>query len=80
MSERDKTSKAVDTQDLLETRLFLFLHFVEDDDRDTEEGNNRCFREKEGVLKMTGDDMTREISHFTKNSSLCNGVFKRCER
>lgn len=51
----------------------------EDDDRDTEEGENRCFREKEGVLKMTGDDMTREISHFTKNSSLCNGVFNRCE-
>jgi len=44
----------------------------------TKESDEGCFREKEGILKVTGDDLTRKFSLSNSTNSLCKEVFTEC--
>ncbi|XP_066934734.1 uncharacterized protein [Clytia hemisphaerica] len=43
-----------------------------------EDGIESCFKHKEGVFKMVGDEMTQELSERLKTKDLCKNVFKEC--
>jgi len=44
----------------------------------TSDSDVGCYKTKEGVLKITGDDLTRRFSLSNNTKTLCNGVFKEC--
>lgn len=44
----------------------------------TPESDAGCYRENEGILKITGDDVTRRFALSNETRILCNGVFKEC--
>lgn len=44
----------------------------------SKDSESKCFKEKEGVLKITGDDLTRKFSLSNNTRTLCTGVFSEC--
>lgn len=45
----------------------------------TKDSDNGCYRESEGVLKVTGDDLSRRLSLSNATKELCTKVFSECK-
>ena len=54
-----------------------WIPYVDDTPR-SKESDDECYKENEGVLKITGDDLTRKFSLSNNTRTLCNGVFAEC--
>ncbi|XP_002167809.2 uncharacterized protein LOC100211432 isoform X1 [Hydra vulgaris] len=57
-----------------------WIPYIDDTENfiDIDDETEACYKHKEGVLKITGDELTQKLNNYIEKSDLCSDIFTKC--